>query len=93
VKIRNDHYATLRDAIADVIAAHPDAIDTYRRAGLSDKRFRWDCLHAARIEGKPSYVFICTELYQYLDDRHIDTALRRIVPLLVESYKGGTVNS
>ncbi len=37
-----------------------------------DKRYRWDCLYTS---GFP----VCDRLYPYMDDTHIDTALRRIV--------------
>jgi hypothetical protein len=45
--------------------------DRYKADGLSDMRFRWDCLHISRFD-------VCS-LYAYLNDSHIDTALKRIV--------------
>lgn len=45
--------------------------DRYKVDGLSDMRFRWDCLHISRFD-------VCS-LYAYLNDSHIDTALKRIV--------------
>ena len=48
--------------------------DKYRDGGLSHKRFRWDLLWAA-IPSK----WICDNLYTYINDDHIDTALRNIV--------------
>lgn len=45
-----------------------------------DMRHRWDLLYAANL----SQWAIAT-LYKYLNDTHIDTALRSIVPPLKES--------
>jgi len=46
------------------------------------KRFRWDLFHAAG-----GTKFACDTLYDYLNDDHIDTALRAIVPhKLIKSY-------
>lgn len=39
-----------------------------------DKRYRWDLLYLSGFQLGP--------LYSYLNDEHIDTALRRIVPPL-----------
>ena len=72
MKIRPEHYDILKIAVESVVATHPKA------AGLSDRRYRWDLLWMAKIEGNTSS-WICRNLYSYLDDTHIDTALRRIV--------------
>ena len=45
----------------------------YRRLGLSEKRYRWDVARQAGLIG-----FFCDTVYQYADDSHIDTALRKI---------------
>lgn len=39
-----------------------------------EKRLRWDCLYAAGLTP-----FICDNLYSYLNDDHIDTALKNII--------------
>ena len=80
MKIRADHYETLRAAMSKVLADSPDAAESYAKQGLSPKRFRWDVLHAAKINDEPSYRFVCDVLYaDGLDDSHIDSALRKIV--------------
>ena len=53
--------------------------ERYQSAGLSDKRFRWDLANAAGL-----IPFFCDTLYQYMNDEHIDTALRSIVKPLAE---------
>jgi hypothetical protein len=78
VKIRPEHYAYLRDAIATIPLA---AVDAHRAAVLEsgrftdlDKRVRWDLLHSV----VPA-AWICDNLYPYMNDSHLDTALRAIV--------------
>ena len=40
-----------------------------------NKRFRWDMFNLAGLGS-----FACRELYDYLDDRHIDSALKSLIP-------------
>lgn len=48
----------------------------YAAPGLSDERYRWDLARYA----VPNFDrWMCDVLYSYLDDEHIDTALRSIV--------------
>jgi hypothetical protein len=71
MKITHEHYEHLRAGMA--IKHNDTAYQEYKRNGLSDMRYRWDCVRAAGL-----MPFICDTLYQYCDDRHIDTALRNI---------------
>ena len=87
MKIKKAHFIALRNAINTLLERNPDAIDNYRngRFPLShkvkdlNKRFRWDCFHAAAKEGKVNI----GDIYRTCNDLHIDTALRRIVPNIV----------
>jgi hypothetical protein len=45
----------------------------YEKMNLSGMRYRWDILRAAKL-----MPFVCDTLYKYLDDSHIDSALRKI---------------
>ena len=81
MKMHADHYAVLRDAFASIapkIKAHRDAVIAEARASDVDMRTRWDALYAL---GKTSAlpVDFCKVLYAYLNDDHIDTALRAIL--------------
>jgi hypothetical protein len=78
MKIKPEHFEKLKQAVEAAVAAKPGVADEYRKAGLSQMRFRWDALLAARIDGQPGTRFICDVLYEYLNDEHIDTALRAI---------------
>jgi hypothetical protein len=84
MKIKQEHFDILRNGLKKVKEKYPNARQDYLNdshlKGDRDKRFRWDALYAAPIEGYKYYAdFLCKELYPYLKDDHIDTALRRIV--------------
>ena len=81
MKIQFHDYKILFDAIQQVRRNNPEmTLDYYVKNNLGKdhaKRWRWDLLYAA---GKfmPQH-FVCDVLYQYLNDTHIDTALKNIV--------------
>ena len=75
MKMTAEHFDIIAKRIKETFPAPALAsiyVD-YKKQGLSDMRFRWDLLHAA-----VSSSFICSDLYSYLNDGHIDTALRKI---------------
>jgi O-methyltransferase involved in polyketide biosynthesis len=72
MKIKPEHLEFLRQALAK----HDTDFhrSRYVAAELSDKRYRWDLMrHAVGM------AWVCGTLYPYLNDDHIDTALRRLV--------------
>ena len=75
MKITTDDYGELKRKIYRYLNEHPEVMtkhkQLYKSKGLSDMRFRWDVFHAAKAySGK---------LYNYLNDNHIDTALKSII--------------
>ena len=74
MKMKIEHFEHLKTECNKVLSEYPNAINDYKKAGLSAKRFRWDIWRAAGLLG-----FTCDTLYKYLNDVHIDTALRNIV--------------
>ncbi len=72
MKIQPEHLAHMRQSIA------PHDTDfhrsRYKAAGHSDKRYRWDLAYHAGLT-----TYICDVLYTYLNDTHIDTALKHLV--------------
>ena len=84
MKISTEHYAALSDQV-DALDSECDLsayAESYQRDGLRPKRFRWDCLQAAHINvtespDSPDRGRVHIPLYDYCDDTHIDTALRR----------------
>lgn len=79
MKITKDHYLKLASACADVLAKHPNMREQYQSAGFSDMRFNWDVLRLCRVDGMLGTAWLCLELYPYLNDSHINTALARIL--------------
>jgi len=72
LKIKQEHYKELARRVLSEIDAHP--LSEYRALGLSEKRWRWDMVYRSG-----SINWLVEVLYKYLDDTHIDSALRRIV--------------
>lgn len=72
MKIKPVHFETLSLAISS--ADTPERREAYRAAGLTTRRYQWDLV---RIAGLMSW--LCDNLYKYLNDDHIQTALNRIV--------------
>lgn len=77
MKMKPEHYEKLRDSISAILAEKPDSASKYQSAGLSHKRFRWDCVWAMPRDIRQPWF---DEVYKYCHDEHIDTALRAIVP-------------
>ena len=79
MKMTSAHF----DQLKNMISEHQDRIDDYvescRTMELSEKRIRWDLLwnvpHSLRVVWFDA-------VYQYLDDTHIDTALKAVVKQL-----------
>ena len=78
MKMTTEHYQYLQQAIEPKMHEYPkhayvnDKTDVEGHA-YTAKRYRWDLVHVARLTP-----WICDNLYGYLNDSHIDTALRRI---------------
>lgn len=91
MKITANDYVRLETACKKVLQAVPTAAQDYcngkfpRADKVSDlqTRFNFDVFHAACKTGD---VTLCDDLYSYLDDRHIATALRKILPEVVKQY-------
>ena len=78
MKIQPDHLKILSAAIGQVRRDYPQAtLQHYKDKNLTAKRWRWDLFHAADQVSLPDG-FITKVLYAYLNDTHIDTALRHI---------------
>lgn len=81
MKIEPHDYKILFDAIQTVRRNNPEmTLDYYILNNLGKdhaKRWRWDLLYAAK-KFLPDH-FVCDVLYKYMDDTHIDTALKKII--------------
>lgn len=75
MKMKSEHYEALKRAVDDVIRRKPEWRQAYINQGLSMTRYRWDVFHASGIA-----INSWREVYEYCNDDHIDTALRRAIP-------------
>ena len=78
MKITAQDYKILETHVISAMAVLPTLAE-YREKGLSDKRWRWDLLWRSGLKigdsvGMPGDL----NLYDYCNDTHIDTALRKI---------------
>ena len=84
MKITKKHYNILKEGIENLgienIKQHK--MDLPFRVNPPkdlDKRVRWDCLYATKIKIGYGIGMDGLPLYAYLNDNHIDTALRHIM--------------
>ncbi len=82
MKINKKDFDALESAIRDAIEVKPSAVKQYKDAGLTLNRFAWDLFHYTDryvTDDKGDKRMFSTLLYEYLNDAHIQTALKRIV--------------
>ena len=83
MKMKPEHYQHVEAEIRKTERRFgPEYLAEYRKRLEADSRvkdvpmrYRWDLFSGAGLDR-----YACDVLYTYLDDAHIDTALRRIVP-------------
>lgn len=73
MKIKGELFERLRNMV-ESSPLFPDLLE-YRDRGLSDMRYRWDCLWAINSHDRGEWF---AEVYQFANDDHVDTALRKI---------------
>ncbi len=78
MKIKPEHYNILRNEISmlpsDEVTQLKMLIEQDSRVRDFDKRFRWDLMYRAGLSR-----WICDTLYPYMNDVHLDTALKAVV--------------
>ena len=72
MKMTQVHYNHMLKEISEIYL--PEWVDDMYKKGFSERRVAWDLLNAAALNP-----FVCSTLYNYLNDVHIDTALRKIM--------------
>lgn len=77
MKIKDEHYKYIQKNIQLYLDKAnidmPYCINRYEALNLSMKRMWWDISYASGLTK-----WICDNLYSYMNDDHIDTALRKI---------------
>ena len=78
MKIKAEHYQYLLEAIrplAPKAQFHKEYLASFNKPKMDqEKRLRWDFLYAAALSS-----WMRDNLYSYLNDDHIDTALKNIM--------------
>lgn len=77
MKITAEDYQYLKQKIEPLRSQFPAALEAYKanpKIKDAHKALRWQALHAAGLTP-----WVCTALYGYLNDDHIDTALRAVM--------------
>lgn len=78
MKITNSHYAYLKNAFGKFtmaqVAERRQAIVREGKAKDVDMRLRWDLSYRAGLSA-----WLCTNVYPYANDEHLDTAFRQIM--------------
>ena len=97
MKMKQEHYQHLESEINKVLELHNkhgELVDCYESGNFHkadrvqdlQKRFCFDVLYGCSLSR-----WICDELYPYLDDEHIYTALKRLCPTVtLRRFKDGT---
>ena len=94
MKIKDEDIAVLRNAITPLDTQ--DRRNMYREGNFPnaascknlDMRYRWDLLYETKLKiGDGVGVQGDVNLYAYLDDSHIDSALRSLVPVLETAFQ------
>ena len=75
MKMRPEHFAEIKASIAPLDT--PERRESCVKRGISDMAYRWGLTFAAGLTP-----WICDNLYSYLNDDHIDTALRSNRPAI-----------
>jgi len=92
MKITKQHFDKLSTAIGDTLAIHNvngELVQCYETGQFHNadktkdlqKRFCFDVLYGAGLTS-----FVCQDLYSYLDDTHIYTALKAICPEVIKRF-------
>lgn len=80
LKIKPEDMAVLRERVTAIVKQYPTAAEEYRARGRSHKRYRWDVLRGTKLKiGDGVGMKGDLDLYAYMDDDHIDSALRAIL--------------
>ena len=69
MKMKKDDFKELRTAITKAKNKHPQLTKIYKEGKISATRYRWDLLWSSKVN--------TNKYYEYLNDSHIDTALKQ----------------
>jgi len=89
MKIKKEHFNYLKSEIEVVLAKYPNVAQEYEQGQFPraervknlQERFNFDLFYAARLSR-----WATDNLYTYMDDTHLSTALKRICPKVERKY-------
>ena len=89
MKIKNEHFEHLKGEIESLLEKYPGIVYEYQTGNFprSDKvknlqkRFCFDIVYGAGLSK-----WVSDNLYPYMNDDHLYTALKRIVPTVERKY-------
>lgn len=89
MKIKKEHFDYLKSEIETTLKQYPEIASEYEKGNFPrservkdlQKRFCFDLSYGAGLNQ-----FICKELYPYMNDDHLYTALKRICPAVKKRY-------
>jgi hypothetical protein len=89
MKINPEHYGYMKNEIDNYLKSNPGIVNAYEtgefprsdRVKDLQRRFCFDMSYYAGLTP-----FVCKVLYQYVNDTHIYTALKRICPKVTRRY-------
>lgn len=89
MKIKPNHLEHLKKEIAKVLDRYPSLVDEYETGKFAradkvkdlQRRFCFDLSFGAGLNE-----FICKELYPYMNDDHLYTALKAVCPKITKRY-------
>ena len=80
LKMKPEHFETMKAAIQEILDKNPGIAEEYMKAGLSWTRFAFDLMYAMAIDKMSGSQWVSKVIYPYMDDTHLKTALKQIVP-------------
>ena len=85
MKIKPEHYNYLKEQIQklDINQIRLDLLNSSKQPKNFQLRLQWDCLYAANLS-----TWICDNLYSYMNDDNITSALNAIFKELNQFAKG-----
>lgn len=91
LKIKPEHFEALKKAVKTVLEKNPEAVERYETGQFlrSDRvkdlntRFRAD---VARVAITSSEELSYDLLYEYMNDDHLHSAMKRLVPNITRKY-------
>jgi hypothetical protein len=89
MKIKDEHYKYMKHEIDATLDKYPDLVSEYESGNFPradkvkdlQKRFCFDVMYGAGLTK-----WVCDNLYGYMHDSHIYTALKSICPKVTRNY-------